>query len=91
MGVSAPRPGLFNPREKTRYPLYRRLGGPQGRSGRVRKISAPPLPGFDTRTVQPVASRCNDWAIAAATELINTYLFYRHNVEVCDSHVLPII
>jgi hypothetical protein len=24
---------------KTRYPLYKRLGGPQGRSGRVRKIS----------------------------------------------------
>jgi hypothetical protein len=31
------------------------LGGSQGRSGRVRKIS--PLPGFDPRTVQPVASR----------------------------------
>jgi len=28
--------------------LYRRLGGPQGRSGQVRKIS-PPL-GFDPRT-----------------------------------------
>ena len=26
---------------KTRYPLYRRLGGPQGRSGRVRKILPP--------------------------------------------------
>ena len=26
---------------KTRYPLYRRLGGPQGRSGQVRKISPP--------------------------------------------------
>jgi hypothetical protein len=39
---------------KTRYPLYGRLGGPQGRSGRVRKISPPP--GFDLRTVQPVAS-----------------------------------
>ena len=30
------------PPGKTRYPLYRRLGGPQGQSGRVRKIS--PLP-----------------------------------------------
>jgi len=29
------------PPEKTRYPLYRRLGGPQGRSGRVGKISPP--------------------------------------------------
>ena len=27
------------PPVKTRYPLYRRLGGPQGRSGLVRKIS----------------------------------------------------
>jgi hypothetical protein len=29
------------PPGKTRYPLYRRLGVPQGRSGRVRKISPP--------------------------------------------------
>jgi hypothetical protein len=43
------------PGKQTRYPLYRRLVGPQGRSGRLRKIS-PPL-GFDRRTVQPVASR----------------------------------
>jgi len=42
----------------TRYPLYRRLGGPQGRSGQVRKISPPT--GFDPRTVQPVASRYTD-------------------------------
>jgi hypothetical protein len=27
----------LHPRGKTRYPLYRRLGGPQCRSGRVRK------------------------------------------------------
>ena len=45
---------------KTRYPLYMRLGGPQGRSGRVWKISLPA--GFDPRTVQPVASRYTDWA-----------------------------
>jgi hypothetical protein len=29
------------PPEKTRYPLYRRLGGPQDQSGRVRKITPP--------------------------------------------------
>ena len=29
------------PPVKTRYPLYRRLGWPQGRSGRERKISPP--------------------------------------------------
>jgi len=33
------------PPGKTRYQVNWRLGGPQGRSGRVRKISPPP--GFD--------------------------------------------
>jgi hypothetical protein len=55
-------PAAFPP-GKTRYPLYSRLGGPQGRSGRVRKISPPA--GFDPRTVQPIASRYTDWAIPA--------------------------
>ena len=65
MGGQRHAPTTLNP-GKTRYPLYRRLGGPQGRSGRVRKISPPPhQPGFDPRTVQPVASRYTVWAIAA--------------------------
>ena len=34
---SAARPGRTLPSGKTRYPLYRRLGGPQGRSGRAEK------------------------------------------------------
>ena len=38
---STSRPGRFTPQEETRYPLYRRLDGSQGRSGRVRKISPP--------------------------------------------------
>jgi len=38
---SASRPGRSLPPGKTRYPLYRRLGGPQGQSGQVRKISPP--------------------------------------------------
>ena len=38
---SASRPGRSLPPRKTRYPLYRRLGGPQARSGQVRKISPP--------------------------------------------------
>jgi hypothetical protein len=41
-----------------RYPLYMRLGRPQGRSGRVLKILPPP--GFDPRTVQLVVSRYTD-------------------------------
>ena len=48
---SASRSGRSLPQGKTRCPLYRRLGGPQGRSGQVRTFSAPP--GFDPRTVQP--------------------------------------
>ena len=51
------------PSGKIHYALHRRLGGPQSRSGRVRRISPPP--GFDHRTVQPVASRYTDWAIPA--------------------------
>ena len=46
------------PTGKTRYPLYRRLSGSQGRSKRVLKISPPP--GFDPRTVQPLASGYTD-------------------------------
>ena len=49
-GWSTPRLGRFTPGKETRYPLYRRLVGPQGRSVRVLKISPPP--GFDLRTVQ---------------------------------------
>jgi len=46
------------PPGKTQYPLYRRLGGPQGLSGRMRKFST--TRGFDLRTLQPVASRYTD-------------------------------
>ena len=41
---SASRPSRSLPPGKTRYPLYRKLGWPQGRSGQVRKIS--PLTGI---------------------------------------------
>ena len=51
------------PPEMTRYPLYGRLGGPQGRSGREGKISS--SQGFAPRTVQPVAIRYTDFAIPA--------------------------
>ena len=43
---------------KAWYPSYRRLGGLQGWSGRVRKISPPP--GFDPQTIQPVVSHYTD-------------------------------
>ena len=42
-------PSRFTPGKETRYPLYRRLEGPQGPSGPVSEIS--PLPRFDSLTV----------------------------------------
>ena len=50
------------PAGKNQYPLYTRLGGPQGLGG-CGKISSPP--GFDPQTTQPVAICNNDWAIPA--------------------------
>jgi hypothetical protein len=66
MGVSGQRhePTALLP-EETRYPLYRRLGRTQGRSGRVRK-NWPPQ-GLDPRIVQTVPSRYTDYAIPAHT------------------------
>jgi len=66
---SASRSALSLPRER---PLYRKLGGPQGQSGQVWKISPPP--GFDPRTVQPVASRYTDYA-TRPTSLGGTLLY----------------
>jgi hypothetical protein len=54
--------------KETLYPLYRRLGGPRGRSGQALKISSPLE--FEPQTVQPVESRYTDYAIPA------TYVAY---------------
>jgi hypothetical protein len=40
-GWSRPCSSCFTPGKETHYPRYRRLGKPQGRPGRVRKISPP--------------------------------------------------
>jgi hypothetical protein len=58
-GWLAPRPGRFTP--ETRYPLCKKLGGSQCRSGQKLRIST--SPGVDPRLVEPVASRYTDWAI----------------------------
>jgi hypothetical protein len=74
---SASRPGRTLPPGKTRYPFYRRLGGPQGRSGQVRKISPPP--GFDPQTVQPVSSRYTDYATWPTLLILNfNKTYYTH-------------
>ena len=43
----------------TQYPLYRRLGGPHGQSGRAENLV--PL-GFNPQTIQPIVSCYTDWA-----------------------------
>jgi hypothetical protein len=60
-GWSMPRPGSFTSGKKTWYPLYWRLGGTQGQSGWVQKISPPT--GIRTWTAQPIASRYTDYDI----------------------------
>jgi len=56
---SASRPGRTLSPEKTRYPLYRMLGEPQGRSGRAENLVST---GIRSRTVQPIISCYTDWA-----------------------------
>jgi hypothetical protein len=51
------------PGKDTRYPLYRRLDKPQGRSGRVWEMSA--TPGCAPRIFQPVVSHYTDRAVPA--------------------------
>ena len=77
-------PAALYPPGKTRYQLYRRLGVPQGRSGQVRKISLPP--GFDPRTVQPVASRYNDWATRPTTSILDKIYFLQCPVTEWSLH-----
>ena len=54
-------PAALFPAKETWYPLYRRLGGLQGRFGPVQKILLPL--GFDPQTIQPVMSCYTDSAI----------------------------
>ena len=48
----AARPGRTLPPGKTRYTFYKKLGGPQGRSGRAENLVPT---GIRFRTLQPVA------------------------------------
>ena len=56
---SAACPGRTLPPEKTRYPFYRRLGGPQERSGCAENLVPP---GFDPGLSSP-------WSVAILTEV----------------------
>ena len=74
---SAARPGRTSPPGKTRYPLYRRLGGPQGRSGLA--VNLVPT-GIRSRTVQP------DSSVAIPTELSGPHL-NRNKIHKSISHL----
>ena len=64
---SAARPGRILPPGKTRYQFYRRLSGPQGRSGRAENLVPT---GIRFQTVQPVVSRYTDWATGPTSDSV---------------------
>jgi hypothetical protein len=69
--------GRFNPGKEAQYPMYRRLGGPQDRSGWARKISPPP--GCDPRPVQSVASRYTE--LSRPTTKSNEFRVIQHRIS----------
>ena len=75
----------LRPGKRSRCPLYRGLGGPQGWSGQVLKISLPS--GFDPRTVQPAASRHTDNAYSGPSK--NTYESLTVRFPAGARHSLP--
>jgi len=57
-------PAALYPPGKAKYPFYRRLGGPQGRSGQKENLVPT---GIRSRTVQPVAQSLNRLSYRAHT------------------------
>ena len=82
---SASRPGSSLSPGKTRYPLYRRLGGPQGRSGQVRKISPPTGIRSPDR---PVRSQSLYWLSYRSPPVCDSpiSITFIHNSTDCSSH-----
>ena len=80
---SAARPGRTLPPGKTRYPFYRRLGGPEGRSGRAEYLVPYRI---RSRTVQTV-----DHSLYRLSYRVHCYLrIYPKNVsEVHRIYLLP--
>jgi len=81
---SAARPGRTLPPGKTRYPFYRRLGGPQGRSGRAENLVPT---GIRSRTVQPVAQSLYRLSYPAhnTNTFIYIYIYISFNKNLCVS------
>jgi hypothetical protein len=83
---SRPRSDRFVFRKETRYPLCRRLDGPQGRSGQLRKISLPR--GCVPRTVQHATIRNTDYATPAHADSLNRLTFLVPHMTY-STHFLP--
>ena len=80
-GEKSARPGRTLPPEKTRYPFYRRLGGPQGRSGWAENLVPP---GIRSRTVQPVAQSLYRLSYPAHTNIhTHVYIYIYIYIYVC--------
>jgi len=77
---SAARPSRTLPLEKTRYPFYRRLGGPHGRSGQAENLVPT---GIRSHTVQPAAQSLYRLSYQAHTR---HNIFYLKNIR----NTLPI-
>ena len=65
---SAARPGRTLPPGKTRYPFYRRLSGPQGRSGQAENLVPT---GIRSRTLQPLSQSLYRLSYPAHTQKYN--------------------
>jgi hypothetical protein len=56
--VSVTPRSLYPQGKRPWYPLHRRLGGPQSRSGRGGEVkNSHPLPGLESLVIEPVAQR----------------------------------
>ena len=69
-------PAALPPGNKPRYPLNRRLGGPDSRYGRFGEgNNLFPLPGFEPRTVQPIAYLL--YSLSCRGCLLNIYITFQ--------------
>jgi len=71
-----------------RYTFYRRLGGPQGRSGRAENLVPT---GIRSRTIQAVANRYTDWATRSTIYIKAKWSRYRPGVAQKLSRVIALL
>jgi len=89
---STSRPGCFNLRKVPRYPMTRRQGRPQNRSGRFGEKTTPfSLLRFKPRTVQPVEKNHTkfwlwDTTLWSSRCLVNCYHYSRETCSFRSGH-----